>query len=81
MKPKPNHYLRMRLFNGERVIQTYHGKTAEQLKNLANCPLGRIYKNYNKGKVSLKIGDLSFQIDQIKIIEEVVGGGEEKANL
>jgi hypothetical protein len=62
----------MIIYNGDKIIETHQAKTATSLKNLAKCPLGKIYKNYNKGRVSLKVGNLYFKIDQIRIVEEVV---------
>ena len=69
MKPKPNHFIRMRIYKGNKLLSTYQASTAEQLKIIVGCPIGRIYKNYKKGRISLKVAELCFEIDQIKYDE------------
>ena len=72
MKPKPNHYLRMRIWRGDKVIATYEATNASKLMKKAKCPIGRIHTNYRQGRISLKIDNLAFEIDQVKHPEPIV---------
>jgi len=66
MKPKPGHYIRLRVFHKDKVVCEYTGRTAKELGEKAGITTARIYAVYRRGvRGNLKMCSLTYTIEEV----------------
>ena len=72
MKPKPNHYMRLRVFHDDEIVCQYTARTAEELSKSAGISKARIYTHYRRGtRGNLKMCGLTYEITEENSADEV----------